>query len=83
MIGGRGHGEKWMGLIHILEIKPTGLAAELDVGPWGWGRNLENSWVFGSSREIDAKIFGDTYRKDLEEELICKRLPRSFLSVCF
>lgn len=38
MIGGRGHGEKWMDLKHILEVKPTALAAELDVGAWGMGK---------------------------------------------
>lgn len=32
MIGGRGHSKKRMDLVYILEVKSTGLAAELVVG---------------------------------------------------
>lgn len=67
-----------MDLIHILEVKPTGLAAELDVEARAWGRDIDNSCVFGSSKEIDVKTFGDIERKDLEEELTCRRIPRGF-----
>ena len=45
MMDGGGDSEKWVNLIGSLEIKPTGLAAELSVrgGGVGWGVKKYNT----------------------------------------